>query len=408
MTARPADRGALRGCRGVPLAAISSRAWAAHGTAPSSSKAASASPSCVRASDAPPGASQAGSVEQLRPRPFEGHGQPRVERERLAEVAVDVVVDQATAPAGGGARPRPPRALRLLGQRRQRAARVAEPSQPGVGLDQVRLPHHDGGLGEAGLTGEIDQRLEMGDGGGRPAKPLIQQPESEAAIGGDRSQAQLLGQLRCPAHVRPAVVGPPERRLDRGQGDEREAQGPALAGLLQRPHRLRGAGLGVPPATAPEVQLGAEGLGRSEEGEGARLARAADPPRQVSRAAVEVAEPGRRRERHHQALPLGGQRVDRLQEGVECGEGLPRLPRPAGDGERARVDDGDVGRPAPAGGQDLACLLKAAQRLAAPAVHGPCQAGAGQHLGRDDRIRIRVPSGPRAAAARGHRRCWSS
>ena len=153
-----------RGRRRAPLAPISSRAWRA-GLGAEVLEGRERPLELAAGLGAPADPAKAEAVGKLRPGPLEGRRSERVQGQRLAEVAVDVVVDQATAPAGDRRRPRSATSVGLLGEGGKGPAGLVGSAQADVGLDEVGLPRECLRLREASLSAEAldefesDQRL---------------------------------------------------------------------------------------------------------------------------------------------------------------------------------------------------------------------------------------------------------
>ena len=262
---------------------------------------------------------------------------------------------------------------------RERPAGVPRPAHAEVALDQLRLPEDRGGLAEAGLVGEGDDRLDQLDRRLRAPQPLGQQAERVGAVDRDGAEPQLAGDRHGTGGVGLAVGLAPHAGLDLGEGHEGEGQGAELPGLLERPDRLVGPRERVAPAPAAEVELRPEGLGEADVGEAAGVARPPDPPLEVALAGLELPEPRSRREAQHDGLALRRERLHVVEVPLDLREQRPCLARPPLERQRAgqRADElGLVER------QDVReGLLHAAQRVARPPGHRPREAGVAEHAG---------------------------
>ena len=213
---------------------------------------------------------------------------------------------------------------------------------------------------------------------GRP-RPWASSARAQAAVDGDRAQAELVRDLHRALGVGAARLFAAEAGLQLGQRHQGEGQRAGLAGLLERADGLVRARQPLAPAAAAEVDLRAQGLGEAEVREAARVPGPAHPPPTRRSAASKSPSQLRGVSGQHDGLALGRQRLDGLQVALDAREQRPRLPAPPGEGEGGGERAEQLGRPLR--GQVRGRLLHASQRVVAAPGHRPRQARVAEHLG---------------------------
>jgi hypothetical protein len=146
------------------------------GRRPQSLETAQCLPEAIARLGASARAMQAAPVGKQRASTLERHRPAIVDRERLDEGRVEVVLEQAAAARRGGSGNRAAGRGRLALERREHTARVAAAALAQVRLDKVRSPRDDRGLSVTRALGEPLGALERRDRLVDPVVAEMQEP----------------------------------------------------------------------------------------------------------------------------------------------------------------------------------------------------------------------------------------
>src|SRR5919108_139168 len=267
------------------------------------------------------GEERAGSLER--------HRTCGVERDRVGERGVEVLVEHAAAAGGRGAGERGARRGGLALDPRERAPGALDAPGANVGLHEVGCPRDQRRLLQARAVQHALHGLELLDRRLDMAGAELEEPERAVHEPQSGSDAPGLRDVERRPHRVAALALQAASRREAGPRREREPAPSRLPRVAGHANRLERELVGCGPVAEPEGDVGGHEERASERREGAGLSRTLAERRALVPRPLELLEHDAGAQEHVQPGPVGPERIQPLCEALGLPQRRSRLGRVA-------------------------------------------------------------------------------